>query len=141
MGYESKIYFCKDYGFPEGKLHHSQVVAMIDMDKLGYYKSSARFNKLFDTETPFSIYIEGYNEEKEVEQLQDKVYDCYGDRICYCSDIDALIETVDSLIKEREEEWKKYSGKNYKDYRCRQLKAMLKAFKSDPEIYVVHYGY
>lgn len=130
MGYESKIYFVRDYGVGnKNGLTDSTTVAMIDMGKMGYKGEIEKFKKLFDVETPFNLYVVDYDELTGCENYMAVYEDKYGDRLKFAQ-IDDLIKQIDKVIKE------------VPDYiRFKQLKGMLKAFKDDPEIYVVHYGY
>lgn len=122
MGYESKIYFCKSYKYSmkEGSIGQCEIVATIDMGKMGYgyYDDITSFVRAFDTETPFSI----YDEVNEIE-------DCYGNRLCY-GDKEILYQKMKEIAKN-------HSG----CVRFKWLRDMLKTFKDDPDIYVVHYGY
>lgn len=130
MGYESKIYFVRDYDFGnKNGLTDSETVAMIDMSKMGYTDEARKFIGLFTLETPFNLYVVDYDEETENEKYMAVFEDKYGERLKYAR-IDELIEQIDEVIK---------AEPKYK--RAKQLKGMLKAFKDDPEIYVVHYGY
>lgn len=127
MGYESRIYFCHEYNFPE-PIHHSAIVAMIDMCKMGYSQTVHSFIKCFDTETTFSIYIPGCDEEGN-EIMVDEIEDMYGDRIKYASDTERLYELATKMAEES-------------DYwRFDVLKGMIEKFKEYPHIKIVHYGY
>jgi len=128
MGYESKIYFCEEYNFPENKIHHSQIIAMIDMCKMGYSSSVEDFLQCFDTETTFSIYIPGCDEEGN-ETMVDEIEDMYGARLKYASDVEELYQCAKQMANES-------------DYwRFDLLKGMIKKFKKYPNVKIVHYGY
>lgn len=127
MGYESRIYFCHDYDFPE-PIHHSSIIAMIDMCKMGYSDSVMKFRNCFDTETEFSIYIPGCDKDGN-EIMVDEITDCYGSRLKYASDVENLYQYVKQMADE-DDYW-----------RFNILKGMIEKFKEYPHIKIVHYGY
>ena len=127
MGYESRIYFCREYNFPE-PIHHSEIVAMIDMCKMGYSDTVQRFKKCFDVETTFAIYIPGCDEEGN-EIMVDEIEDKYDERIKYASDTERLYELATKMAEE-DDYW-----------RFNILKGMIEKFKEYPDIKIVHYGY
>ena len=129
MGYESKIYFCIEYDFPEGEIHYSSIVAMIDMHKMGYSKQVNDFLNCFDTETSFSISIEGYDDENEVECMVDEIKDKYGERLKYASNTERLYKCAKEMEKS-DDYW-----------RFEILRKMIKEFKKYPYVKIVHYGY
>jgi hypothetical protein len=127
MGYESRIYFCREYNFPE-PIHHSEIIAMIDMCKMGYSDTVMKFRNCFDVETTFAIYIPGCDEDGN-EIMIDETEDKYGDRIKYASDVDELYNLAMKMAEEN-------------DYwRFNILKGMIENFKEYPDIKIVHYGY
>ena len=130
MGYDSRIYFVRDYGFPEKSIHHSEIVAEIEMWKMGHSDAAMKFREAFTMETPFSIYVEGYDDENEVECLEDVIEDKYGDRLCYAPNSERLYE----LAKELEKTDKTY-------WRFKALRKMIGIFKGMEDIYIVHYGH
>lgn len=127
MGYESRIYFCKEYNFPE-PIHHSEVIATIDMCKMGYSDTVQRFLKCFDTETTFSIYMEG-SDENGNEIMVDEIEDKYGARLKYASDVEELYK------------WAKRMAAEDDYWRFKVLENMIRAFKDYPHVKIVHYGY
>ena len=127
MGYESRIYFCQEYNFPE-PIHHSNIVAMIDMCKMGYSDAVMRFRNCFDTETKFAIHISGCDENGN-EIMVDEIEDMYGARIKYASDVDKLYNLAVKMAEE-DDYW-----------RFNILKGMIEKFKDYPHIKIVHYGY
>lgn len=128
MGYESKIYFCKEYSFPE-PIHHSDIVAYIDMSKMGYESYVHEFLQAFDTPTPFSIRVEDYNDELDCECMKDVIEDKYGARLCYAFNKDKLYELARKMQKQD----------GY--WRFEKLTEMIKIFKDNDDVYIVHYGY
>lgn len=129
MGYESKIYFVEEYSFPENKIHCSRIISMIDMSKMGYSDTVLNFRKCFDTETTFSLYLDGYDSENEIECMVDTIEDKYGKRLCYASDKERLLDCAIEMEKED----------NYR--RFKQLRKLLQAFIDDDSVKIVHYGY
>ena len=127
MGYESRIYFCQEYNFPE-PIHHSQVIAKLDMCKMGYSDTVQRFLKCFDTETTFSIYMEG-SDENGNEIMVDEIEDRYGARLKYASDVEELYKRAKQMAAE-DDYW-----------RFNILEDMIRAFKDYPHVKIVHYGY
>ena len=128
MGYESRIYFAKDYDFPKG-IHHSAIVAMIDMCKMGYDDAVIEFRNCFDTETPFSLWVEGYDDENDVECMVEEIEDKYGARLCYASDKMALLDAAIEMEK------------NSDYWKFEKLRKMIQMFINDNDVYIVHYGY
>lgn len=137
MGYESKIYFCRRYNhsYLNKKYHPSEIIAQIDMCKMGYSDAIIKFRNLFNKETDFTLFINDYNDETEREEWMDVIEDRYGDRLCY-GDITELRKQMSNVIKESEE-----NGQPY--WRFYLLYDMLKSFEKNggEDIYVVHYGY
>ena len=70
------------------------------MCKMGYDDDVVTFRKLFDTETPFSIYMYDYDSETEEEKYMDVIEDKYGDRLKYISNKKKGIEMVKRMIDE-----------------------------------------
>ena len=128
MGYESKFYAVKEYDFPEG-IHHSQIIATLDMCKMGYDDDVVAFHKLFDTETPFSIYMYDYDSETEEEKYMDVIEDKYGDRLKYISDKKKGIEMVKRII-DNDDYW-----------RFKLLLEFMRTFADYDDVYIVYYGY
>ena len=58
MGCESKIYFCRKHLISafERDYFSSEIIAMIDMRKMGYDDEVMKFRKLFNKDTDFGIY-------------------------------------------------------------------------------------
>lgn len=129
MGYESKIYFVRDYGFPEKGLHHSEIVAMLDVSKMGYNIYVQDFLNCFDTETEFSLYLNGYDKDKEIECLMYTSEDEYGSRLKYASDTERLYLCAKKMK----------TNDNY--WRFKPLVQMIKVFKDFPDVKIVHFGY
>lgn len=131
MGYESRLYFVKDFGFgaasSELGVNHSETIAMLDMCKMGrgYYDSVDKFLKCFDMETPFSVRVES----------DDVIEDCYGDRLCYCEDKAKLLRRANKILKEVEA----IGGQVYDRFYI--IRDMIKAFVDKDDVYIVHYGY
>lgn len=132
MGYESKFYAVRDYGFKSSNntpYTCSEIVASLDMSKMGYSNTVTEFLDLFDTETPFTIYI-GDCDEDGNEVMMEVHEDRYGVPLNYMSDIKKGITQVKKMIKE-DDYW-----------RFKLLLNFLKMFEECPEnIYIVHYGY
>lgn len=128
MGYESKFYAVKEYDFPKD-IHHSQIIATLDMCKMGYDDDVVAFRKLFDTETPFSIYIYDYDTETEEEKYMDVIEDKYGDRLKYISNKKKGIEILKRII----------DNDNY--WRFKILLEFMRTFADYDDVYIVHYGY
>ena len=129
MGYESKFYAVKSYNFPEKGLKHSQIIATLDMCKMGYGDNVIAFRKLFDTETPFSIYIYDYDTETEEETFIDVSEDKYGERLKYISDKKKGIEFAKRIVDE-DDYW-----------RFKILLEFMRTFADYDDVYIVHYGY
>lgn len=127
MGYESRIYFCREYDSPE-PIHHSSILAMIDMSKIGYSSTFDRFLRCFDTETEFSIYILGCDKDGN-EVMVDEIEDMYGARIKYASDTEKLYRIATQMAEENK----------YRQFDL--LKAMIEIAKESPDIKIVHYGH
>lgn len=127
MGYESKIYFCREYNFPD-PIHHCEIVAMIDMCKMGYFDTVQKFLKCFDTETKFSLYIPGCDEDGN-EVMVDEIEDKYGARLKYASNVQ-LLHTLAIQMAEEDDYW-----------RFPILASMIEKFKCYPDVKIVHYGY
>lgn len=133
MGYESRIYFVKNLVGSKCLAHegvgHSDMVASIDLCKLGCSATIDEFLDAFSEETPFAITIPDYDAETGKEVLMDIIEDKYGDRICYAPDKEYLYELANRLCEEI-------------DYdRLRIFRDMLKTAKDSEDIYIVHYGW
>lgn len=129
MGYESKFFAVRDYGFPEeGGLHHSQIIATLDMCKMG---DTDGFLDLFSVETPFTLFLYDYNPDTKEEGYMYVHEDKYGDVLKYIpnEDIDEAIDYIKQASK-RDTYW-----------RYKLLIDFLKTFKKYKNIYIVHYGY
>lgn len=129
MGYESKIYFCRKHLISafERDYFSSEIIAMIDMRKMGYDDEVMKFRKLFNKDTDFGIYIPSSDEEGN-EIACYEIEDMYGEHIKY-GNIKELINQLKEVIK-KDDYW-----------RFKLLLSMLEMFKDVPDIYVVHYGY
>ena len=91
---------------------------------------------MFDTETPFSIYIDTCDDDGN-EIMADEIEDRYGERLRYCNDKKALLRQANKIIKEEE---KKYGeGKGY--WLFYVMREMIKSFAEQDNIRIVHYGY
>lgn len=141
MGYESKIYFVKAYEFGsdynESGFNSSQIIAVIDMCKMGHTKEVEKFKDLFNKETPFCIVTDDFKVSDDGHGvLTDTITDCYGKRLCY-GDMLELIEQLEKVIKEDEEN----NGFIY--WRFNVLLDMLKSFNHNnaEKVFAVHYGY
>lgn len=128
MGYDSKFYAVKEYDFPDG-IHYSEIIATLDMCKMGDGDDVVTFRKLFDTETPFSIYICDDDSETEEEKCMDVIEDKYGDRLKYISNKKKGIEMVKRII----------DNDNY--WRFKLLLEFMRTFADYDDVYIVHYGY
>lgn len=138
MGYESKIYIVnvlshkhtvinpdtqKPYldknGEPMIDNGYGQIVAMIDMCKMGYDNG---WRELFTKEIDYQIYAENGNESTNK--------DCYGEHI-KSGDINAIIAWLENQIKKD----------NYR--RLKPLLYLLKAFNPEEwdDLQVLHYGH
>ncbi len=141
MGYESKLYFVKDYGFGSATskfgINDSDTIATLDMSKMGkgYYQSVDKFLNLFDTETPFSLSVLDTNETGEYECMVDVIEDKYGTRLCYCKDKAKLLRAANKILKEIEPLGEKVYDRFY------IMRDMIKAFVDKDDVYIVHYGY
>jgi len=135
MGVESRFYFCKDYGFGNKKgTTDAEIVAMMDVSKMGYEPEAMKFFELFDKETPFNLYLSTTDEEGN-EVMAPVIEDPYGDRLKY-GDYEELIPQLKKVIQED----KTLRGNTY--WRYKPLMAMLKEFsKADEKIYCVLYQY
>ena len=131
MGYESKFYACRDYGFKwsDEKYNASEIVASLDVSKMGYSDTVTVFLNLFSIEAPFGIYLPDYDEETEMEKMMYVHEDKYGAPLCYLSDIDEAITLAIQM----------YNEDRY--WRFKLLIKFLEAFKDEEDIYIVHYGY
>ena len=127
MGYESKIYFCREYNFPN-PIHHCEIIAMIDMCKMGYSDTVQKFLKCFDTETEFSLYVPGCDEDGN-EVMADEIEDKRGARLKYASN-ETLLHTLAIQMAEENDYW-----------RFPILASMIEKFKCYPGVKIVHYGY
>lgn len=127
MGYESKIYFCNEYDFPD-PIHHCEIIAMIDMCKMGYSDTVREFLKCFDTETEFSLYLPECDEEGN-EVMTDVIEDKYGARLKYASNVQLL------------HRWAVQMAKEDKYWRFSILASMIEKFKCYPDVKIVHFGY
>ena len=133
MGYESKIYFCRRYNIPDfdkERYKTGEIIASIDMCKMGYSDPVRKFLDLFDTEVDFAIHDEFVSD-----SYTTTVEDCYGDHLCY-GDITKLRKQMKKILDNEEA-----TGNRY--WRFYILYDMLNTFEnnSDGDIYVVHFGY
>lgn len=119
MGYESKFYAVKEYVCPKDTSF--QIIATLDMGNMGYDDDVLTFRKLFDTETPFSIYM--YDHDMDV------IEDEYGDRLKYISNKKNGIEMVKKIV----------DNDNY--WRFKLLLEFMRTFADYDDVYIVHYGY
>lgn len=129
MGYESKFFAVKEYQFPTEGLHHSEIIATLDMCKMGDDPEIAEFLDLFDTETTFSIYMGDCDPETGEEVMMDVSEDKYGDRLCYLTEKKKAIALIKSVM-DREDYW-----------RFNLLLEFLRMFAKYDSVYIVHYGY
>lgn len=136
MGYESKLYFVRDYGFgkKDTDITYSDTIAVLDMSKMGYgrYPSVTKFVNMFNKETPFSIRVDKYDEDNDCERMVDAIEDCYGNRLCYCADKNKLLRQANKIIEETADD-------PYERFFV--MRDMINAFKDMNDVYIVHYGY
>lgn len=129
MGYESKFFAVRDYQFPEDGLHHSEVIATLDMCKMGYEDEIMDFRNLFDTETPFTIRMFEYNPETEEEEMMDVHEDKYGETLKYITDKRKGIELIKNVM-DKNDYW-----------RFKLLLEFMRMFADYDDVYIVHYGH
>lgn len=126
MGYCSTIYAAKPYDFPEHQTHllASELEGMLELWEAGFGggEENADIKALFDTESNFSLYIEG-NDDDMAFVKEDK----YGNRLVYASDTEALYKAV--------------SARSRKSPALRKLKKFIEIFMDDDEVCFVHYGH
>lgn len=129
MGYESKFFAVREYQFPKDGLHHSDVIATLDMCKMGNEDEIMDFRNLFDTETPFTIRMFEYNPETEEEEMMEVHEDKYGETLKYITDKRKGIELIKNVM-------------NKNDYwRFKLLLEFMRMFADYNDVYIVHYGY
>ena len=134
MGYETKYYAVKRYDFKSfinKGYNASEIVAMIDMCKMGYDKDITEFYNLFTEEADFVLYMEDYNEEIDKDVMTDVTEDRYGRELCYIprDKIGRAIEIFENKVK----------VDNY--WRYELLLNFFKTFEKYEDIYIVLYGY
>lgn len=129
MGYESKFFAVREYQFPKDGLHHSDVIATLDMCKMGYEDEIMDFRNLFDTETPFTIRMFEYNPETEEEEMMEVHEDKYGEALKYITDKRKGIELIKNVM-DKDDYW-----------RFKLLLEFMKMFADYDDVYIVHYGY
>ena len=131
MGYESKFFAVKKYVIPSSidGYNASEIVASLDMCKMGYSSLVTELLGLFNNKADFALMLPSYDEEKEAEVITDRIDDQYGAPICYIEDKERAIEIVKQLEKQD----------NYRRFRF--LRKFIKMFKDDNDIYICHYGY
>lgn len=136
MGYESKFYAVRDYGFgaessKNGK-NHCEIIATLDMGNMGYNDAVSDFLRCFDTESPVELYLPDaeYNSELgiNIEGYADE--DSYGEKLCYASDKEELFEKAKVVQK---------LDRNYEQFKW--LVSFIKMFKDNEDILLIHYGY
>ena len=132
MGYESKFYAVKKYDFKatkDLKYDASEIIATLDVSKMGYSDNVNKFLSLFDKEAPFMLWIDGYDSEKEAEVMVYTHEDRYGEPITYITDKKKGIKLLKEIIKE-DDYW-----------RFDLLLRFMKAFKDHDDVYICHYGH
>lgn len=131
MGYESKFYAVRKYNFDSDVKGYraTEIVATLDMCKMGYSDKVAEFLGLFDTKADFTLRLEDYNNEKDRYEMMDIIEDKYGSPLCYISDKEEGIKVVKEMIKQ-DDYW-----------RFPLLLKFLKMFRDCDNVYIVHYGY
>lgn len=131
MGYESRFYAVKryDFGYGEDEYHSCEVIAMLNMCKMGYSETTSKFLKLFDTEAMINLWLPGVDDDGNeimMEQHEDK----YGEPLNYITNIDEGIRLIHKMIGE-DDYWR--------------LPLLLKFLETynDPtgNIKIIHYGY
>ena len=133
MGYESRFYAVKKYYFEssiKGK-SASEIVAELDMSKMGYDSRICEFRDLFKNEADFTLHLLEYDDELGGYNYKDVTKDAYGAELCYIAkeDIPKAIKLINNQIR-------------YDSYwRFKLLRDFLKMFKDCDNIYIVHYGY
>ena len=134
MGYESKFYAVREYNFASYQLPEykaSEIIAMLDMCKMGYEDDVNKLLNLFKNRVPFVLYLEDGCDEKGNAIIRDTVEDCYGKHITYISNEDK--EKAIKLVKE--------ISKRDNYWRFNLLHKFLKMFKDYDDVYICHYGY
>lgn len=131
MGYESRFYAIKryDFGYNDSAYHPCEVIAMLNMCKMGYGETTSEFLKLFDTEAMIDLWLPGIDDDgNEIMMYQHE--DKYGASLNYITDIDEGIRLVHKMISE-DDYWR--------------LPLLLKFLEmyNDPKknIKIIHYGY
>ncbi len=130
MSAECKFYFINELGYVKSSGYSaSDIIAVVDVSNFGYTDLEKEFEKCFDTETPFSIYINRSDKDGEYEILQDVITDCYGKRLCYCSD---KVRAASLLYQ---------ISKRTNNDRIKYLYQIFKVAVKDDECYIVAYPY
>lgn len=136
MGYESKFYAVRDYGFganySKNRKNRCEIVASLDISKMGYNETVSKFLDCFDTESPVELYLPDKKyEEKSNEYVADYVdEDCYGDKLKYASDKENLYNCAKEVLK---------TDKNWPGFKM--LVDFIKMLKDYDDIMIIHFGY
>jgi hypothetical protein len=132
MSVNSKLYFVRKYNFPDESIKDvsaSEIVALFDIGAFVYDKWEWDFIGCFFCDTPFSLLVNKYDDELQVERLKSTVTDAYGSRLSYASSNQELYECAKEICK------------NDPSRRMKSLHDVIKAFKDDDDIYIVLYLY
>lgn len=132
MGYESRIYFVSKYEWKDKKtgLSLSKVMAELELYKLGYSDAVAKILNCFDTETDFTLYLPGCDDDGN-EIMEETHEDKYGVVLKYASDKEKLLKAIKFAIATEE-----LYGDKYLEW----FEKMVEIFK-DENLYIVHYGH
>ena len=131
MGYESRIYFVRRYDHikDDNGYYHSNIVASLEMFKMGYDEYTDNILKAFDTPTDFTLWLPECNENYE-EVMQEVNEDKYGKHLMYASNKEALYKAV------------KIANANNPYYPYFNVfEKLVEQFKGWDNIYIVHYGH
>lgn len=131
MGYDSRFYAVRDYKFSNTFVDGystSEMIASLEMWKMGYSDKVKELLNLFDTKIPFTLYIGSCDDEGN-EVMKDVIEDLYGDHICYLSDKEKAIKILKEIIKEDDYE------------RFKWLLKFIKMFRHKDDVYICHYGH
>ena len=124
MGYESRIHVVDRYKGCYGKASGHEI-AMFELHKMGYEKYNGKsFRELYTTPVDFDIFC--------VEDLDDDI-DCYGNKICYTSDIDSVIAWLEQ--SEKHEPYRR--AKLFLNF----LKTLKESANDFKQICLVHFGH
>ncbi|SEA00303.1 hypothetical protein SAMN05216349_103180 [Oribacterium sp. KHPX15] len=132
MSVNCKLYFVREYDFPDESIEGvsaSGIVAMYDIGAFGYDVYQMNFIECFFPDTPFSLLVNKYDDELQVERLKSTITDAYGSRLSYASSNQKLYKCAQKIFK------------SDPSCRMRYLRDVIKTFKDDENIYIVLYLY